>query len=293
MGLLAVGEGNDAQQHLSKAMLTCRTLWQAGEAVQHTAPLWLTSTKLRKAGEARCKSRLLAWVTHKGQLWREVVVEVDSLRHLRLLLGSLAASNASRLQRLELRFLAVEDGHKLPSSLRTYNNPDKCYRLPKELERLTGLTELSIWSLMKYPTERLLGPDLMRLSTLTTLKSLSFDSTLAGRLPPPETLTTLQQLTSLTMVMHPGRDGVDNDWEEDWQMSLRPHLLRCTALRRLHLDSVDPIPSLSEQEALAAWQHLEDLEFVRNKDFPTANGDAGFWRPLPQLPCLTRFEANS
>ena len=132
LGLIAMENVENEKQHLANAMLTCRTLRQAGEVVQHAVPLWLTSAKLREAGEARCKALLLAWVTRKGQLWRKVVVEVESLRDLRLLLGSLAPENgSSSLRSLELRFLPAEDTQKLPRSLQTLDNSERCYRLPK------------------------------------------------------------------------------------------------------------------------------------------------------------------
>ncbi|GAB4823003.1 hypothetical protein N2152v2_010049 [Parachlorella kessleri] len=271
--------------HFASALLACKALRQAGEAVPHRATLRLAyMPKLRdmKLGYIQrlgWEAELLALLTRKAQLWRAATVHGTSLAELRMLLGSLSSPAGSGLRRLDL--LLGRDG--------LHTHTELCLRLPKELELLTSLTELRI---EQCPVDLSLpAGDLGRLSTLPALQSLAFLGHLTGRLPPGALSS---GLTSLYLRMLPQPLEAAEDWATREPFLGSERLAECTALRSLHINALAPVPALSEEQVLTAWQQLQKLELVHTYHAEHgSSGSPGFWRALPQLPCLTRLAADN
>ena len=134
-----------------------------------------------------------------------------------------------------------------------------CY--VQELEQLKCLTKLSIVRPEGRKQERgLHAADLARLSSLTALQSLKLSGNIAEPLP-AVAVSNLQQLTSLELELYLV-SWDESQYGDNYQLPGSEHLAACTALRRLHIRGENPVPAVSEQQVLAAWQHLEDLKLV-------------------------------
>ncbi|GAB4815432.1 hypothetical protein N2152v2_002478 [Parachlorella kessleri] len=247
---------------LANALLASKRLWQAADALPGPPELNLTAAKQRQAREAGVEDKLLAFLARRGRSWPRVSLDVLSVVQLGQVLGSLKSSSCgSAVAALELDYALADS-----------------FGLPEELSALTTLTALSV-DYFKFD-KSLPAPELARLCSLTALQSVRVTAQLGTGPLPAEAFCLLRHLTSLWLDFHMQRSATE------LQLSAH-HLSGCTALQRLYLENV--VLSTSEEAATAAWQQLEELVIHPARGGP----DAGLWRALPRLPCLTRVDIQN
>ncbi|GAB4821178.1 hypothetical protein N2152v2_008224 [Parachlorella kessleri] len=142
------------------------------------------------------------------------------------------------------------------------------------LQELTAFTTLTALSVRQSPCyAHLPAAELAGLSTVTALRSIKLEGKFSSQLP-PQAFNQLQQLTRLELkkINEPIEDQLG--WD---------HLSACRELRLLSLRCA--VPCLSGEQALAVWQHLQQLSI-----WPACScANAGFWHILPQLASLTKL----